>query len=181
VEESHPGELKDMGVREEFQDFLRRHGHIVYLAIQTSARCICYDPVLKEPKPGCPNCLGTGHVVELHRVLAYSVRSPQRPSQPNSFRLFEPGEHSPDTTVYYLEVDPKVKSGDLLIEPIRKNGRFLGIAELYQLSFPYLYRMEDDGIAAREIYIRVGARQIPSNKKAVEAAIRKRFSGGTSS
>lgn len=169
-----------MGVREEFQDFLRRHGHVVYLAIQSASRCSCYDPITKESARVCPTCLGTGHSVDLHRVLAYSVNSPLRPSQPNYFRLFDAGEHSPDARVYYLDIHPYIKSGDLLIEPIRRQGRFLGIHELYQLSFPFLYRMEDDRIPAREIYIRVGGKQLPSKKKLVEEAIRRRFARGPS-
>lgn len=176
--EQDSGELKIMGLKEEFRRLLRENGRIVYLAVRGRGVCSCYRQPVKESLQPCPVCLGTGNPVSIHRVMTYSVNSPLRPSQPTSFQMFDPGEHSSDARVYYLETEPKIRSGDLLIEPIRQGSKFLGIDELYKLSFPYLYRAEDAGQRSREIYIRVGGIQLPSQKDLVEKAIRERFRRG---
>lgn len=176
--EQSTGEFTIMGLKEEFRQILSENGRIVYLAVRNHATCACYRQPIKESMRPCPTCLGTGNPVSIHRVMTYSVNSPLRPSQPSSFQMFDPGEHSADARVYYLDTEPKIRSGDLLIEPNRQGRKFLGVHELYKLSFPYLYRAEDSGERSREIYIRVGGTQLPSQRSQVEKAIRERFRGG---
>lgn len=167
-----------MGLREQFQALLKAHGRMVYLAIQTGARCLCFKQPSKEADPACPYCLGTGRMVRLHRVLAYARGAAMYPSQPNSHVVQDTGEHAMSSRVYYLDASPKVSSGDLLIEPIRTAGKLTGIEAVYRLASPYYYHMEDGGRPAQHIYTRAGAVLLPSHKDPVFQALKTRFRKG---
>ncbi len=167
-----------MGLRKQFQEILERHGRTIYLVVQTGARCLCFTQPSKEADPTCPYCLGTGRITKLHRVRAYSRGAALYPSQPNSHIIHDTGEHAINNRVYYLDAFPKVESGDLIIEPIRKNRKLVGLEAVYRIAAPYHYAMEDEGEPTQPIYIRVGATPLPSYKKPVFQALKNRFRKG---
>lgn len=146
----------DINLRNEFKKLQDEYSlDILYIRASKYIRCKCFNPLHKTGTPGCPICLGYGHVntIEKRKAITHSLNSARTS---DGLIMSDLGAISSESTVFYLNHKVSPRKRDLVVLTYwDKNGNPVGVKKVYEITISDELRGDHGRIELNAVYCKL--------------------------
>ena len=146
----------DINLRNEFKKLQDEYSlDILYIRASKHIRCRCFNPLHKTGTPGCPICLGYGHVntIEKRKAITHSLNATRAS---DGLIVSDLGSIGSDSVVFYLDHKFYPRKRDLIaLTYWDKNKKPVGVKKVYEITLSDELRGEHGRIELNAVYCKL--------------------------